>query len=145
MPTIRGLKQLKTVDDEQTVPTTTPSRWQGPLFSIGLITFIIGCAVLVFTLLVPPENLNLDVHQVGMAPDEIERRNQPVAELTAPELYEEFLTLRDKGHQVYSAQAQQLVNDAAALQRRRQLTGAVIAACGALLTIIGLALPAKRQ
>src|SRR5689334_780477 len=81
VPTIRGLRQLETVTDEQAVPATTASRWQGPIFATGLLALFVGSVVLLGTALFPPEVLKVDANAVGMSEDDLRLAAIPVADL----------------------------------------------------------------
>ena len=60
VPTIRGLKQLETVIDEDERPDAPRSSWQGPIFSLGLVALFIGAMIFFVTWLTPPANLQVD-------------------------------------------------------------------------------------
>lgn len=141
VPTMRGLRQLEMAKDTETVVAPPRSRLQGPIFAIGMLLLFAGCMILAAALIWPPAVLQYNVHEAGLTQAEIDRGNIPVAELGAYDLYEEFKTLRDKGRSEQTNFAQAIFEAALYSQKSRLLTGGVIAGIGALLTIVGLALP----
>jgi hypothetical protein len=141
VPTIRGLKQLKTVVDETELPAQR-STWQGPLFSIGLIALFIGAMIFLVAWLFPPAYLHADWQTAALNAADAERANQVVAEMGVSDLYDEFLMLRDRTRSTPWDDMRKQVETAQATQRNRHLAGGIFLGLGALLTIVGLALPA---
>ena len=141
VPTMRGLRQLEMAKDTEAVVAPPRSMLQGPIFAIGMLLLFAGCMILAASLIWPPVVLQYNVHEAGLTEAEIIRSNTPVEELGAYDLYEEFTTLRDKRAREQTNFAQAIFEAALYSQNSRLLTGGVIAGIGALLTIVGLALP----
>jgi hypothetical protein len=140
VPTMRGLKQLETVKDTEFVTAPPRSSLQGPIFAIGLLALFAGCVLFAATVIWPPRELQINVHEVALTEAEIARSKIPVEELGAYDLYEEYLTLRSKTRSEHGTYAQSLVEAALYSQKSRLLTGGLIAGIGAVLTIVGLAM-----
>lgn len=141
VPTIRGLKQLTVVADEEHKPVAPVASWQGPVFAIGVIALFVGCLVLAGSALFPPPEIAFDVTSVGYTDEELERAAIPVEKLGIEGLYEEFHTLRTKGRNEQGRYIQSQIDQALKNQNQRQLAGVGLTAVGALLTIIALTLP----
>lgn len=138
VPTIRGLKQLKTVDDEIVTPSAAP-MWQGPAFAVGVLALFAGAILLAANSLYTPAELNMDASHVGLSPAAIERAKIPVSELTIDQLYDEFIDLRLHGRNEQSQYLQNQIDQARRNQRQRQTGGLGLVGVGVLLTLIGLA------
>ncbi len=141
VPTIRGLKQLPVVTDEEHKPVAPAARWQGPAFAIGAIALFVGCLVLAGTALFPPQEITFEVSSFGYSEEELARAEIPVEELGIDKLYDEFNTLRTKGRNEQGRYLQSQIDQARQNQKSRQLTGISLTAVGALLTIVALFLP----
>jgi hypothetical protein len=141
VPTIRGLKQLPVVADEEHKLVTPVAIWQGPAFAVGVLALFVGCLVLAGTMLFPPPEINFDVTSVGYSDEELKRAATPVEELGIEQLYEEFHTLRTKGRNEQGRFIQSQIDQAYKIQKQRQLTGVGLTAIGALLAIIALVVP----
>lgn len=141
VPTIRGLKQLPVVADEEHKPAAPVAMWQGPTFAVGLIALFVGCLVLAGTTLFPPAEVTFEVSSAEYSEEELKRAAIPVSELGIAELYLEFNTLRTKGRSEQGRFIQSQIDQARKNQKQRQLTGIGLTAVGALLAIIALAVP----
>lgn len=145
VPTIRGLKQLETVKDLDQAGPPPRSMLQGPLFATGMLALFAGLVILGASLIWPPAVLGANVHEAGMTEAEIARGKVPVDELGIDDLYEEYITLRNKARAPESSFAQAIVDAALHSQKARLLTGGAVAGIGAVLTIVGLLLPAGKR
>lgn len=142
VPTIRGLKQLESVIDQAAAPPAPVwSAWQGPIFGSGAIALFVGLLILLGVQLFPAFNEKVEWHNMGLDEAEMKRANQPVGELSLPDLYEEFVTLRNKGRSTQFDEVRQALEVKQALQGNRQLAGGILAGIGGALVILGLALP----
>lgn len=141
VPTIRGLRQLESIDDINETTAPPRSLLEGPLFAIGLLALFAGGVMLAVTLLWPPPALQMDVNQVGMTQEDVDRSKIPVDELGVSDLHDEFLFLRDRARTPQTSYALSIFDAAAMSQKSRLIIGGVIAAVGALLLIAGLAAP----
>lgn len=139
VPTIRGLRQLETVDDVEEASAPPRSLLEGPLFAIGLLALFAGSVFLAITLLWPPPALQMDVSQVGMTQEDIDRSQIPVEELGVSDLHDEFLFLRDRARTPQTNYAMSILDAASMSHKSRLITGGIIAGVGALLIVVGLA------
>jgi hypothetical protein len=141
VPTIRALKQLETVKDEQAVSAATPSTWQGPIFATGVLALFVGCLVLAGTALFPPQMLKADIHSVGMTEADVKRAAIATKDMGILDLMDEFVFLRDRGRNEQVRYVQDQIDQARRNQQNMQFAGAALAGVGALLTIVGLVFP----
>lgn len=141
VPTIRGLKQLETVKDEQATAAVTPSSWQGPIFATGVLALFVGCLVLAGTALFPPQMLKADVNAVGMTEADFKRAAIPTKDLGIMDLMDEFVFLRDRGRNEQVRYVQEQIEQARRNHQNMQFAGGALAGIGALLTLIGLVFP----
>jgi hypothetical protein len=137
VPTIRGLKLLKTVDDDVVAPAAAPA-WQGPAFAVGLLAVFAGAILLAANSLYTPPEFSMDASHVGLSPAAIERAKIPTAELTIDQLYDEFIDLRLHGRHEASQYVQSQIDQARRNQQRRQTGGLALTGVGLLLTVVGL-------
>lgn len=140
VPTIRGLKQLKTIVDEAEIPVQRSSL-QGPLFSIGLLAIFIGVMIFLVSWLFPPAYLNADWQTAVFSADDAARAVKSVDEMGPFELYDEFTMLRDRTRSMPWDDMRKRVEAAGASQRQRYIAGGILLGMGGLLAIVGLALP----
>jgi hypothetical protein len=141
VPTIRGLRQLESIDDVEEVSAPTRSPLEGPFFSIGLLGMIGGLILVAVTLLWPLAATQIKVDEVGMSQADLNRSKVPVDEMGASDLYDEFIFLRDRARSDHFSYAQSLVDAALLSQKVRLTAGSIIAAIGAALLIAGIAIP----
>lgn len=141
VPTIRGLKQLPVVADEEHKPVAPVAIWQGPVFAVGVIALFVGCLVLAGSTLFPPPEVTFDVTSVGYTDEELKRAAIPVEELGMEQLYLEFNTLRTKGRNEQGRFIQSQIDQAYKVQKQRQLTGVGLVGIGTLLAIMALVVP----
>jgi hypothetical protein len=142
VPTIRGLKQLETLVDEDERPDAPRSSWQGPIFSLGLVALFIGAMIFFVTWLTPPANLNTDWQNLAASAADAERAKTPTSDLGISDLYDEFTMLRDRTRATPWDEARKAAEAAQAYQNNRHLAGGIFLGVGALFTIFGLLLPA---
>ncbi|WP_254507188.1 hypothetical protein [Anatilimnocola floriformis] len=139
VPTIRGLKQLKTVDDEQVQTAPAAPMWQGPAFAIGLLALFAGAIVLAANAIYVPAELAYQPQHLGLTEEDIKRAEVPVADLGIDDLYKEFRALATHGRNENSEYLASQADQARRSVRQRQTTGLALTAMGVLLTIAGLA------
>ena len=138
VPTIRGLKQLKTVDDEIAPPAAAPV-WQGPAFAVGVLALFAGAIVLAANAIYMPAELLHDPQHIGLTETDIQRAAIPTSELGISDLYDEFRTLRAHGRDEQTNYMRSQIELARRSQQQRQTTGLGLCGIGVLLTIAGLA------
>jgi hypothetical protein len=138
VPTIRGLKQLKTIDDEVVTPAPAP-MWQGPAFAVGVLCLFAGAIVLAANALYTPPEFSMNAGHVGLSEADIKRAAIPASELGIDELYDEFVALRHHGRHEQSQYVQSQIDQARRNRDQRQMIGLCLTGVGLLLTVVGLA------